>query len=257
LRNAHRHKERILTREQTIRYHQANDRALWLMIKDRQENAEEKHLDVDLQDLKLVNLETVLDKPINVKGTVPTTDVQIVEELPIRRYGDLRRVLKDRRLATLVTYYDPKKEIEHETIKNEFLTYDLERVKFFEEIYKFEEAVYKAFKDEFPPMVNGEYDDKKFMSKYGVVVEEREKMKKYYPHNVFMRIATDHLTDKEDAAHYNENVVQLRNKFLHNQIPYFDWLTGEVQNEATPLMCDKIFVVAKRYYKELRRKVIR
>jgi hypothetical protein len=256
LRDAHRHKERILTREQTIRYHQANDRALWLMIKDRQENAEEQHLDVELKDLKLVNLETVLDTPIQVKGTVPTTDVKIVEELPIRRYGDLRRVLKDRRLATLVTYYHPHQEIEHETIKNEFLTYDLERVKFFKEVYEFEEAVFKAFKDEFPVMVNGEYDDQTFMSKYGVVVEDREKMKKYYPHNVFLHIATDHLTDRDLAAHYNVHVIQLRNKFLHNQIPYFDWLTDEVQNEATPLMCDKIFVVAKRYYKELWRLVI-
>jgi hypothetical protein len=271
LRDEHRHKEHILTREQTIRYHQANDRALWLMIKKLQGDKENKdkttehHLDLDLDIWQLAQIQDVLNESIEVKGAVPRdseqklplVDVKIVEKLPIRRYGDLRRVLKDRRLATLVTYYHPHQEIAHDKIKKEFEKYDTQhRVEFFEEVYRFEEAVYKAFKDEFPPTTNGVYDYETFM-KPRVAEVKGDRIRNYYPHEVFMQIATDHLADRDLAAKYNEKVIQFRNKYSHNQIPYFDWLTDEVQNEATPLMCDKIFVVAKRYYKDLRRLVIR
>ena len=263
LRDTHRLKERILDREQDIRYHQANDRALWLMVKDRQDKADaqpsdkmnEKHLEIELKDLKLAHLEAVLNESVKVRGQVPKSDVQIVEQLPIRRYGDLRRVLKDRRLANLVKYYHPLKEIEHEKIKTEFESYDLRRVRFFEKMYDFEAKVYQLYTHEFPPMVNGVYDYKAFMSRYGKdVKDEWDKIKNYYPHDVFVAIATDHIADKGLIPHYMSHVVQLRNKFLHNEIPYFDWLTKEVENESKPFMSDKIFDVAERYYKDLVRK---
>ena len=104
-------------------------------------------------------------------------------------------------------------------------------------------------------MVNGTYDYKAFMSRYGKdVKDEWDKIKNYYPHDVFVAIATDHIADKGLIPHYMFNVVQLRNKFLHNEIPYFDWLTHEVENESKPFMSDKIFDVAERYYKDLVRK---
>ncbi len=230
LRDTHRIKNRILDREQTIRYHQTNDRALWLMIKDRQNNASE-HMDIDLKGVELANLEEVLSKLVTVKGEIPNSQARIIEQLPIRRYGDLRRVLKDRRLANLALYYQPVKEIEHEKIKKEFELYDLGRESFFAEIYNFERNVYTWFKDEFDPDV---------VRRGG-----------FYEHNIFMDIATHHLTDRTKAEHYNNNVKNLRNRFLHNQIPYFDWLTDEVQNESHDYMCEKIFVVAKRYYTDL------
>ena len=231
LRNTHRIKNRILDREQTIRYHQANDRALWLMVKDRQDKAEE-HLDFELKDLKLANLEAVLNEFVEVKSKVPNTETHIAERLPIRRYGDLRRVLKDRRLPTLIQYYLPLKKIEHETIKKELERYDLRREKFFATIYAFERDVYTWYKDEFNPQT---------LASSG-----------FYDHNVFMEIATNHLTDRELAEHYKNNVKNLRNKFLHNEIPYFDWLTKEVENESKSVyICDNIFEVAEMYYKNL------
>jgi hypothetical protein len=273
LRNNHRLKNRILDREQTIRYHQANDRALWLMIKDRQDKADE-HLDFDLTDLKLANIEAILNEFTEVKGSVPRiapivagelprAEVKVVEQLPIRRYGDLRRVLKDRRLENLVAYYFPPQEedeteerpiykIEHETIKKDLEQYDLRRSNFFALIHTFEETVYKYYGSEFPRMVNGKFDNRAFMHNYGKVVKDHEKELDYYPHHVFMGIASDHLEDRELAEHYHTNVIQLRNKFVHNEIPYFPWLTKEVENESKSVyICDNIFEVAERYYKEL------
>ncbi len=263
LRDTHRLKNRILDREQTIRYHQANDRAVWLMIKDRQDKAEghidktDERLNLDLKNLKLANIDAVLNEFVEVKGKVPRinpivvgelprAEVKIVEQLPIRRYGDLRRILKDRRLENLVVYYFPPqeedmtkerpiREIAHETIKKELERYDLRREKFFATIYAFERDVYTWFKDEF---------DSQILSSTG-----------FYDHNVFMEIATNHLTDTETAEHYKNNVKNLRNKFLHNEIPYFPWLTNEVQDNDKPYMCDKIFDVAEAYYTNLLRQI--
>ena len=70
-----------------------------------------------------------------------------------------------------------------------------------------------------------------------------------------MDIATKHLKDAELANHYQSNIKNLRNRFLHNEIPYFDWLTKEVENEREEWMCDKIFDVSERYYTDLLRQV--
>ena len=245
-----RKKDFVLEREQTIRYHQTNDRALWLMIKDRQKNADE-HIDINFVNLELTNIKQILETNTLVKGKV-TEKYFISATLPIRRYGDLRRVLKDRRLESLVKYYNPEfydtriadnksVEIPMETIVKEFEQYDLRREKFFETIYRFEETIYKYFKTDFTMQLQADI---------------------FYDHKVFMQIAANKLSDTVLADHYKNKVIMFRNKANHNQIPdhtekiFSTWLLNEVQNESTPLYCDKIFNIAECYYNKLLNQIL-
>lgn len=229
--DAERKKDSVLEREQDIRYQQANDRALWLMILQRQKT---EHLDIDFSNLKLKNIETILDQETTVSGKI--ANCKIVDKLPIKRYGDLRRILKDRRLENLVKYYDDANtnklettKIDYAVIKKELEIYDARRVDFFKLIFEFEEKVFNAFKNEF--------DLTKLDVEGGYFDHEKE----------ILKVATDHLSNFD----YKENVYWLRNKFLHNEIPYYDWLNEDIKKSTQTYYCNKIFDIAENYYKNL------
>jgi hypothetical protein len=246
LRDAHRLKDRILENEQTIRYHQTNDRALWLMVKglsahrSKIEENEEATIDFDDNDLSLKGINVtdtpiilestgkkvrnVLDEP--VKMSLKVGKVTIQDTLEIKRHGDFRRILKDRRIPNLVCYMT-ETEIPYEIIKKELERYDLRRDKFFALVYKFEETVFQKLQTELPALTD------------------------YYSHRDFMKVAINHLTDPTERTFYNDNVVQLRNKFMHNEMPYFDWLESKVHQSDKASIVDSVFNTAEDYYKKL------
>ncbi len=241
--------DRILQRKQVLRYTQSTDRALWLMVKDR---AKDKHLTIDFNNLNLAHLDTVLTQEVAVSLNV--SGITVKDTLPIRRYGDFRRILKDRRLANLLKYAPQSSSLDRAHIEEELRQYDIRREQFFETIYTFEKTVYALLKDKFPTLVEGVYDHKTFMEARGKEVKKGDTTRDYYDHWVYMCLLTESGIPLSTAqkTHYLDNVTRLRNKFLHNEIPYFeDWLTAEVAAEKGAYMCDKIFNIAQRYYDDL------
>ena len=216
--------------KQLLRYTQANDRALWLMVKKRAEysdGGEREHPEIDFKALSLDKLETVLETIVNVQLTIGS--VIIKDELPIRRYGDFRRFLKDLRLTNLLQYkMDEAKdemeksaleqtqgiEIKRSHIEEELELYDRLQPSFFEKVYQFEKAIYKHFKSDLPIL---------------------DKDKKYYNHHDFLDIALTRLlpmmAEPIKQSYQTIDIRELRNKILHNEIPYFDWLTDAIKRQ--------------------------
>ena len=137
--------------------------------------------------------------------------------------------------------------------------YDRRRIDFFKLIDEFEGKILSRYQADFPTKAyDGTYSYKDFMAQRGLDVKSKDNIKDYFPHNLFMLIATDHLEDKEDISKYNEDIVQLRNKFLHNEFPFafikdgqerLSWLKEEVDKNTKPYITDRIFDIAETYYK--------
>lgn len=223
-------KTRLLDREQHLRSVQADDRALWLMVQQRQAQRSE-HLEIRFDQLKLHQIESILREPVHVSLAIPDTSLRITDELPLRRYGDLRRVAKDRRLANLARYYEAagQEEIPHDLVKQELERYDRRREAFFATIYHFEQTVHQKFGDAFPHQ-NG----------HG-----------YFAHHEYVKVAVAHSSDQPFNLFFREQVADLRNKFSHNEFPWYDWLYPEVQARAEPLFADRVFAVAEAYYQRM------
>lgn len=219
----------LLDQEQFLRHIQANDRALWLMVQERQQAALE-HEEIRLDELKLHNIESILGKPVQARLRIPNSNLAIKDNLPIRRYGDLRRIAKDRRLENLAKYYETAgfSEIEHEVIKKEFERYDLRRVSFFGKVYQFEMEIYDRFRSEFSTEI---------LDKNG-----------YFAHWDYANVAVNHSPDIPFNKFFQDEVIQLRNKFLHNEFPRFDWLLEDKCKADGEYYADKVFDIAEEYY---------
>ncbi|MBC6994308.1 type VI-B CRISPR-associated RNA-guided ribonuclease Cas13b [Neolewinella lacunae] len=226
-------RKRVLERRQYIKSIQSDDRALWLMAQNRQKQKSE-HLEVGFDQLGLRNIKEILTKPVQVSLLIPDTSFRINDELPLIRYGDLRRVAKDRRLENLSYFYKAasQDEIPHETIKLELERYDRRREGFFETIYRFEELVYNKFKAQFP--------------------EAPESTKQhYYDHHAYADVAIQHSSDTPFNVFFKEKATQLRNKFYHNEFPWFEWLLPEVSRRKEELYSDRVFDIAEGYYQRM------
>lgn len=224
---------RFLDREQQLRNLQADDQALWLMVQGRQRIMSE-HMEVKLDKLQLRNIDSTLREPVQVQMQIPNSAAIITDMLPLRRYGDLRRVAKDRRLPNLALYYESidMLTVSHDLVKLELEKYDRRREGFFGAIYTFEKEVYNKFKEDF---IEGRMSDNG----------------PYFEHKAYLAIATDHSRDKAESTRLSERVTELRNKFYHNEFPRYDWLTGQVAESREPLFADRVFNIAEQYYQDM------
>lgn len=234
LKDAKRAKRRLLDREQYLRAVQTEDRALWLMIQDRQKQVSE-HMEIDFDQLKLKNIESILKEPVKVSLQIPETTIRITDELPLRRYGDLRRIAKDRRLKNLALYYQKsgEQEITHERVKAELEQYDKRRQQFFEEIHEFEREVFERYGEE-------------------LAAAYPEGKSSFYKHRTYVDIATQHSADMPFNLFFRNQVADMRNKFHHNEFPMFEWLDAEVAAREADLYADRVFDIAEGYYRRLR-----
>ncbi len=247
-----RRKNDILESEEAIRFRLAEDHAMWLLIKEKFRLTSS----IDFQTIKLAGLRPIenkelhgeekdlLNEPVEMKFV--RSGVTIVETLPIRRYGDFQRIFNDGRLNELLKY---KKHLNNgldtvmslEEIKKEMEAYDRRREAFFKSVYEFEKAVYDYFPLSFPSTASNNF----------------------FNHHIYMDAALAHLPISEtDKEHYKNKALQLRNKFLHNQLPgedreIFDWLIYEIENEneVNCLIVDRIFNIAERNYQALIRQI--
>jgi hypothetical protein len=136
-------------------------------------------------------------------------------------------------LQNLSLYYEAAgvKEIPHEQVKKEFEEYDRRREGFFEVVFEFEKQVYKEFTVEFTPDL----------------MEEEG----FYKHQVYVDIAVRHSRNTPFNLFFQQQVKELRNKFHHNEFPWYDWLQTEVAKTKGDLYADRIFDLAECYYNDM------
>ncbi len=228
---------RIYGREQLIRYTQSNDRALWLMFMElakKEEAAEYEFVNINLKNVYYSNeekeSESILNRNIPMKCKI--FDKVITDNLPLKRYGEFRAELKDRRMENLLKYYKDD-EINHSLLKEDLELYNRGREDLFEKIYQFEEVA----------LDSDLKDDLLEKKKDGFVA-----------HRDIIEIIMNHFSDFSFDLGLKD-VIELRNRFNHNQIPYKPKLSELIKQEESEPVTPKLFDLANMVYDELIQKL--
>lgn len=243
---------RIYEREQAIRFAQSTDRALWIMSQERagtrfndlaaREFNEFRLRDVGFDRLAAAENETgknVLDLsvPVELPYRIAGQDREIIitDTLPIKRHGDFRRFLKDRRIEDLLAYLSADcAKISRPELEAEIETYDQRREAFFEKIYRFEAAVFERFGESFPPL-SGEktcYNHFDYLS----VIEQNA------PAGIFDPLGLD-------------KTCELRNKLCHNEIPAAADFSALIEVDDSKQIAARLFDLADRTYDTIMEKL--
>lgn len=209
----------IYEREQAIRYAQSTDQALWLMAQMRAKAGLDERPDRDFQRFRLYDIgfdrvqpdtddtgepsASVLDLSVSVQLPYHIEEsgrtVVITDQLPIKRHGEFRRFLKDRRIGDLLAYLPAERtEISRAEIEEEIKIYDERREAFFEKIYHFEAALYERYEAAFraTPPEGGLFHHRHYLQVLGAQASP----------DIFGTLGLD-------------KTCYLRNKLCHNQIP--------------------------------------
>ncbi|HBL74542.1 MAG: hypothetical protein A2W90_20865 [Bacteroidetes bacterium GWF2_42_66] len=222
-------KNRILNTEKEIRYVQSTDRALWIMVADLFPETFELRPD-DLECIGHDLSDDLLSRPYQMKEKV--YNYTITDYLPIKRYGEFRRFLKDRRLENLLTYFEEGVPLHREALVAELEAYDLQRKNLLEIIYRFEKLVFDRHRHELTFSGEGEnqyvnhWDYLDFVArKYGLSAEVKELN--------------------------SERFTELRNKMLHNQIPYQLWIKEAIAAREENTVCGRIMGMIGEIYERM------
>jgi hypothetical protein len=185
--------ENVIENEKRIRFHKANDRLLLSMIRRlaSQMGGFERTIDT----WQLSNLDNILKEEMEFTLKYPEIDISIYDSaLSFRRYGEFRRLLKDRRIKNLLTHFTEEKRISRIRIEKEIEDYENMRELVFETVYSFEKKLYSLY---------GSVLIKKMDQNY---ISHREFLDVY-----FSKYPLDYL--------HTEEIIKIRNRFYHNQFP--------------------------------------
>ncbi len=188
--------------EQDVRLEQYRDRVLFMMLQEYFNNQGIEQIDLtnkSLQnfskDFKNDTVKTILD--IEIDMSLPLHGVNITSKLPVKKYGEFRKVLKDRRMDNLLGYFE--NEANWQVVQEELEFYNSNREKVLQACIEFEKAVCNKYSVELKPVAKENY-----ISHSAVL--------KFYHENVF----------PFPSNYVSENgyiiLSGLRNRFLHNQI---------------------------------------
>lgn len=215
LKNLLNYRRYIIGNEQKIRHILSNDRVLWLMIKDLLTAKEGANLNLDLahQSLEEIGFDlqnNLLDRPQEL--SVALHDKTIVDpNLSIKRYGEFRRFLKDRRLENLLKYYD-EITIQRITLEEELDLYDRKRHNVFQKVLEFEEVFHQQFPEKFTELLGNN---------------------KIVKHTAQLQYIQGLLGENILPDATLNRLVEMRNKFSHNEIPYNEWLKNNLLKKHT------------------------
>lgn len=211
---------------QEIRYHQALDRALWFMALDRVKKNEDWA--IDFSSLTLNDIEKVLTSEIRFNKKIG--NVAIDTSLTVRRYGELRRILKDRRLKPLLSYFDEATSIKHEDIQLAFDEYERRRIPFFEAIFNFEKGVFEQCEN---------------------LVLEHKGNRDYFNHWDYLTPAFQAFDSASKLEIERVSLGELRNKLLHNEIPLPEMFPSKLKSDTCPALVSEIFNRVEGYYRRI------
>ncbi len=229
---------KIYRSEQAIRTAKYKDRLLWLMIKDifeKRSQEEKSNMQFDTWVLANVGFDVrntvddwILNKEVPIQLTLHekevianTTSVEADkaqdDRLSVKRYGEFRRLLKDRRLwsekkendnilySGIFQYY-PANKILWTTIQTELRYYDDHRHEFIETVFDFEQKLLKH------PTCQADL--------------MQEKDVRHIDHTKMLLVFEQHFNFPYTAI----EVSKLRNALMHNEVPYQpQWLSQYIQ----------------------------
>lgn len=231
------HKE-VMNTEKELRYLQSTDRMLWLMALELFKRNGYVAFDEDESKTRDLLAKVGFDEDENVLKTEVPMSIQvqgtkIVDTLPIRRYGEFRRFAKDRRLwgqdnSGLLYYFDDGAEIDRNYIVQELDDYNNNRVKFLTaQVYEFEKLLYEKHEQNLTGKITG--------NKYIEFRTQLAVFKCIYGTEFFQPFEED-------------TIVQFRNRALHNQIPYSEKLSEQVEKGK---ICEQLFSIAVEQYEKM------
>ena len=167
----------------------------------------------------------------------------IIDKLPIKRYGEFRKFFKDRRLGSLLQYFDDstidkdlligldlqegKTYIHREQLVKELDDYDTGRDKTFTYVHDLEAAFLEAKPEVFQNAV-GEKDYLDFGIMMGLI-------KEYYP-------------ELEMSDEVSLMLQRFRNALSHNQVYYSDYLKGKIESDEKQIIRATFQQVEKTYF---------
>ncbi|WP_321330826.1 type VI-B CRISPR-associated RNA-guided ribonuclease Cas13b [uncultured Bacteroides sp.] len=234
--------KRIKENEADILRQQTNDRALFLMVNDLLPASFKED---DIERLGFDQQDNILESEYDMNECIYGR--KVTARLPIKRYGEFRRFLKDRRLESLIKYYPEGEDIplgiiesgkvqqkddkfKYSNLAEELELYEMERDKLLELMYNVE----KMLVDNYPEQIT-------------------KKDNKYYEHYDCLEFAKKDLGLAEDVDLLNEeNFKNLRNSMLHNQIPYESWIKERTDKmEDEPMITKRIITLIKIVYERL------
>ncbi|MEZ4942727.1 MAG: type VI-B CRISPR-associated RNA-guided ribonuclease Cas13b [Saprospiraceae bacterium] len=224
--------KRLLDREQEIRFSLTQDRALWMMALARADK--DNRLQVDFDTLSLSGIDQVLKEEIDIQ--LPLENAILSEKLPIRRYGDLRRHLKDRRLMPLFRHFQEERTVTLEEIRTALEEYERRRIPFFERIYKFEQIIFEQF----------EADVRQYFQN-----RPKKESDKHLSHRDYLGAAFGRLPDPDAMKSGLDQLVNFRNKLIHNEVPTPDMLFDTVDTASCKELVTGIFNQAEACYSQM------
>jgi len=217
--NVHRNYKYYTENEKQIRKAKTCDIVLFLILRDLFPSLESsvfKGLAINqirLADI-LPNAETgILSQQIEIK--LPLHGKFIVQRnIKLKNYGDFRRFLKDRRLESLLPYFE-EEYIDRAKIERELEDYDTARVLMHSMVLEFERQV----------VVKNKLD---YASPESGVINFEEILNSFFQNN--------------DTNIKREQMMNLRNKFSHNQYPDFSIFNEVIKSNTKDISIAKKFI---------------
>ncbi|KAA6340367.1 hypothetical protein EZS27_011763 [termite gut metagenome] len=221
--------------ETELLHQQTNDRTLFLMVNDLLSGNTNNYKDIVDLGYNNKSENSILNKLYPIKETIH--DKIVTAELPIKRYGEFKRFMKDRRLPDLLGYYG-EKEIPLKVLETEMETYDRMRKDAIEQIYNFEKLIYDNFESELKKSV--------------------DPSALYIDHNHYLNFVKQKFKlETVITEMQSESFRELRNKIEHNQFPpREDWIIDKIsQDTTTTIITEKIMNLISTEYKKIWREV--
>ncbi len=189
--------------EKEIRHYQTCDRILWQMLKFYFKNKGENENDITKWSLvkvgaDLAEKENCLDSETPMEHRI--YDKTIYDKASIKRYGEFRRILKDRRLQNLFTWYQ-KEKISKLELQGELDAYDRKRNSLMKLIFDFEKSMGEKLTD-------GEKVDllKRQQKQNGLTILDHRSYLIGFSERAVLEVPVEHITE-------------LRNCICHNDYP--------------------------------------
>jgi hypothetical protein len=244
--------KRIRENESEILKQQAEDRALFLMASELMGEP------LTIEDIQQIgfNIRTanVLDR--NRAFSIRMYGKKVTARLPIKRYGEFRRFMKDRRLENLMKYYT-EEEIPlgvissgQEIAKGEKYTksnlleemelYDRERIELAKVVYVFEKLIFTHY----PDLLSEAFK----MDKPSLDIHTH-----YVDHYYYLEVADRQFSQQMNLHSASlKNFNEFRKRLHHNEIPYDEWIKKNIEfDTSTPMITRRIINLAIDLYQHI------
>ncbi|MFB6317205.1 type VI-B CRISPR-associated RNA-guided ribonuclease Cas13b [Saccharicrinis sp. FJH54] len=221
----------IYKSEKSILHQQFTDRVLWIMVKELLPEG----IAINDGDLSKVGFDIKENNVLDIMYPMSETlfnEYIVTDMLPIKRYGEFRRFLKDRRLENLLKYFDNHVPIERDRLVKELEAYDLGRKQIFEKIYLFEKTVYSKFSSELEPTMH-----------------EGHEYVKHWEYLNFIKNKFKIEIPGEELI--GDGLTEWRKRFMHNQIVFNEKIKNLIDLDSDILITNQILNLVGNIYDKM------